>query len=279
MSRPPLSCFKKGESNLTASRKHRPFPVAVKTGTSKGFRDAWCAAYSDTYIAGVWVWHPDNYLMKKRTGADSAAQLVHRIMETLHPERMDGMSETAFWPAPGFIARRICMLSGKLATEETQHVALEGFRPGTEPVEKSDAYRKIAIDARTGRPALADCPAELVREKTYVALDERFAVWAKQSGLELPPVEMLDTASLPGQSPPLRIAINEPPDGATLLPDPETPADLSTIPLHATVTPASARSSGTSTANPTKSSTTPTPPTGSSPQATTHPSSSSPTPQ
>ncbi|MBI2840137.1 MAG: hypothetical protein HYX75_17615, partial [Acidobacteria bacterium] len=109
----------------------------------------------------------------------------------------------------------------------------------TEPVEKSDVYRKVAIDTRTGRAALPDCPAGLVREKTYVALDDRFAAWAKQSGLELPPVEALDATSLPGQAPPLRIAINEPPDGATLLPDPETPPDLSTIPLHATVTPAS----------------------------------------
>ncbi|MBI2838386.1 MAG: hypothetical protein HYX75_08735 [Acidobacteria bacterium] len=180
--------------------------------------------------------HPDNYTMKKRTGVDAAAQLVHRFMETLHPNRMDGMSETAFPPPPGYIALRICMFTGQLATEETQHVALEWFRPATEPVEKSDVYRKVAIDTRTGHPALADCPDELIRQKTYVALDERFAAWAKQSGLELPPVAMLDAPSLPGQAPPLRIAINEPPDGETLLPDPETPADLSTIPLHATVT-------------------------------------------
>ncbi|MBI2838391.1 MAG: hypothetical protein HYX75_08760 [Acidobacteria bacterium] len=136
-----------------------PFPVSVKTGTAKGYRDVWCVAYSDTYIAGVRVGHPDNYPMKKRTGADSAAQLVHGIMETLHPHRMDGMGETAFPPPPGYVARRICMLSGKLATDETQHLALEWFKPGTEPVEKSDVYRKVVIDARTGRLALPDSAA------------------------------------------------------------------------------------------------------------------------
>ncbi|MBI2838394.1 MAG: hypothetical protein HYX75_08775 [Acidobacteria bacterium] len=70
-----------------------PFPVAVKTGTSKGYRDAWCVAYSDTYIAGARVGHPDSYPMKKRTGADSPAQLAR------HPrvERRGANCQSCRW--------------------------------------------------------------------------------------------------------------------------------------------------------------------------------------
>ena len=34
-----------------------PFAVAVKTGTSEGFRDSWCLAFSDKYLVGVWRQH------------------------------------------------------------------------------------------------------------------------------------------------------------------------------------------------------------------------------
>ncbi len=214
-----------------------PFPVAVKTGTSKGFRDAWCVAYSKKYIVGVWVGHPDNYPMKRRAGADSAAKLVHRIMEKLHPEEMNGLSDNAFPPPRGYIAKRICMLSGKLATDNTQHTAYEWFRPGTEPVLESDVYRTVKIDARTGKPAGDRCPASVVKLKTYVVLDPRFADWAKQSGLELPPVDVIRTAGVPRLRSDPRLAVKEPPNGVRLLRDPETPPEYSTIPLQALVDP------------------------------------------
>ncbi len=53
-----------------------PFPVAIKTGTSEGFRDAWTIAYSSEYIAGIWVGHPDNEPMNHVPGS-VAAELLH----------------------------------------------------------------------------------------------------------------------------------------------------------------------------------------------------------
>ncbi len=35
-----------------------PFPVAVKTGTSQGWRNAWAAVYAGDYMVGVWVGRP-----------------------------------------------------------------------------------------------------------------------------------------------------------------------------------------------------------------------------
>jgi len=36
-----------------------PFPVAVKTGTSSNYRDAWTVAYSSKFLVGVWVGRAD----------------------------------------------------------------------------------------------------------------------------------------------------------------------------------------------------------------------------
>jgi penicillin-binding protein 1C len=36
-----------------------PFAVALKTGTSQGYRDAWIIAWSERNVVGVWVGRAD----------------------------------------------------------------------------------------------------------------------------------------------------------------------------------------------------------------------------
>ena len=74
-----------------------PFPVAVKTGTSQGFRDAWAVAYSSKYIVGAWIGRPDHERMKQVGGLD-AAQLVREILIALHPKERRGVDQTPFPP-------------------------------------------------------------------------------------------------------------------------------------------------------------------------------------
>ena len=76
-----------------------PFPVAVKTGTSQGFRDAWAVAYSSKYVVGAWIGHPDHERMKRVNGLD-AAQLVKQILIFLHPKQRRGVNEDAISTAP-----------------------------------------------------------------------------------------------------------------------------------------------------------------------------------
>ena len=54
-----------------------PFAVAVKTGTSQGYRDAWTLAYSKKFIVGVWLGRADAGTMKELGGAASSARLAH----------------------------------------------------------------------------------------------------------------------------------------------------------------------------------------------------------
>lgn len=57
-----------------------PFRVAVKTGTSKGYRDAWVVGFSARHTVAVWVGNFDGRPMKLATGAASAGQIFHDIM-------------------------------------------------------------------------------------------------------------------------------------------------------------------------------------------------------
>src|SRR3569623_2314740 len=63
-----------------------PFPVALKTGTSQGYRDAWTMAYSRKYLVGVWIGRSDAGPMRDVTGARSAAALARAIMLELTGE-------------------------------------------------------------------------------------------------------------------------------------------------------------------------------------------------
>jgi penicillin-binding protein 1C len=78
-----------------------PFPVAVKTGTSQGYRDAWTMAYSRKYLVGVWIGRSDAGPMRDVTGAGSAAEVVRAILLKLHGDVADA-GALAFPPPPGY---------------------------------------------------------------------------------------------------------------------------------------------------------------------------------
>ena len=46
-----------------------PFVVALKTGTSQGYRDAWTVEWSRDYLVGVWVGRADAGPMGQLSGA------------------------------------------------------------------------------------------------------------------------------------------------------------------------------------------------------------------
>lgn len=78
-----------------------PFPVALKTGTSQGYRDAWTMAFSHKYLVGVWVGRSDAGPMRDVTGARTAAELARAIMLDLHGDVPD-VAAMAFAPPPGY---------------------------------------------------------------------------------------------------------------------------------------------------------------------------------
>lgn len=61
-----------------------PFAVALKTGTSQGYRDAWTLAWSRDYLVGVWVGRADAGPMAQLSGARAAAQLAQAVLLRLH---------------------------------------------------------------------------------------------------------------------------------------------------------------------------------------------------
>jgi len=59
------------------------WPVAWKTGTSWGFRDAWAAAVTGRYVLVVWIGDFDGTGNPSFVGVDAAAPLFFRITDAL----------------------------------------------------------------------------------------------------------------------------------------------------------------------------------------------------
>lgn len=209
-----------------------PFPVAVKTGTSQGYRDAWTVAYSQRYLVGVWVGDADQQPMRRLGGSSGAAELVQRILLRLHGKQADGLHDLSFPPPQGYRQVRLCEGSGKLAGATCEASYEEWMAPGQIPTEYDSSHRLVVVDRRSGRPADSATPARFRQLKNVRILPPRYAAWGQRSGIEgltLAARDPLLLASAGTQR--VELEILSPRDGARFIRNPEMPANASTIEL------------------------------------------------
>lgn len=206
-----------------------PFPVAVKTGTSQGFRDAWCIAFSRKYVVGAWMGHPDFERTNHVSGA-AAARLVKQVMTLLHPAQSRGVDVATFPPPEGYRPGRLCPVSGQWATSDCPAVALEYLKPDAFPSRPCGVHQVLEVDGRTGRLADAQTPDERREKRLFVALDPRYAVWCTRHGWDPPPPS---TPLVPRAL----VSIQAPQNDSRLLLDSETPRRFQSLALRAEVTP------------------------------------------
>jgi penicillin-binding protein 1C len=214
------------------------FAAAVKTGTSEGFRDAWCVAWSGSYLVAAWVGNADNRSMKRLTGYEGAAPLVKKIMLHLHPERRDGLYEGGFPVPDGWSPFSICRLTGMLADENTPYVTSDYFAPGTEPAEVSAVLRVLPVDRRNDLLGDKRCPKQHLEYRRFLSLPPEYEPWGRAYGLPIAP--RLRSPLCPGgEDLPADYAleITWPRSGARFFVDPETPPDQAFLPVNCVVEP------------------------------------------
>ncbi len=59
-------------------------PVAGKTGTTQGARDAWFIGFTGDYVAGVWMGYDDNSKLTGVTGGGLPAEIWRETMQRVH---------------------------------------------------------------------------------------------------------------------------------------------------------------------------------------------------
>jgi len=61
----------------------KDYQVAVKTGTSEDYRDAWTIGYTPSLVGGIWVGNNNNKEMVKKASAMISSPMWHSIMEKI----------------------------------------------------------------------------------------------------------------------------------------------------------------------------------------------------
>ncbi|WP_413992804.1 transglycosylase domain-containing protein [Labrys okinawensis] len=184
-----------------------PFPVAIKTGTSQGYRDAWAVAYSDKVIVGVWLGRGDDGTMNRLTGASSAAQLVHAIMVRIHGIKPGDIAEARFPPPPGRKQVDVCLLNGQVDAGACSQTLVEWVRPDEMPM-------AIPANLRSG----ADTVSAPVK-----------AIAAGGPTLPRPDAD--------GGGQPIRLSISTPARNTQIWRNPEQPTAYNRLALKASVEP------------------------------------------
>jgi penicillin-binding protein 1C len=141
-------------------------PVAWKTGTSWGFRDAWTAGVFRQWVLVVWVGNFDGSSNPAFVGAQVAAPLFFRIADAVRESRGPGMDRLLVPPAE-VLRVEVCAASGDLPNADCPRRGYAWFIPGKSPIRVSDVHRRVPIDMRTGKRACADTPARYQRNEVF----------------------------------------------------------------------------------------------------------------
>lgn len=209
-----------------------PFTVGIKTGTSARYRDSWTVAFSDQFLVGAWVGHPSAAPMAGLSGGMGAAVLVKDVLQGLHPERLDGLSEGGF-PAPvGTVSLPLCPRSGGLAGDSCPEVLFEDVPYGAPALPACSVHRVLSLDRRTGQGATGDTPAEALIRRAATVWPLSVADWAQKYDPEsfLKGAEVLLGQTSQEDTP--RLVLVRPEPGLRLRLDPETPPGESSVELR-----------------------------------------------
>lgn len=221
-----------------------PFPVAAKTGTSKGFRDNIAVGFTPDVTVAVWVGNFDGSPMGGVSGITGAGPLFRDAMLAAARVRPPRPFDP---PDPEQLAEvEVCALSGMRPTAACPHRRHELLpRGGAAALSPCDMHETVRIDRRNGLRAGA-CPDAAVEERVFERYDAELTAWARAAGRPLAPeaasplcgaLAGLDGA--PGAPPTgagARVRVAYPPDGARFVLDPSINS-LQAIRLRADVPP------------------------------------------
>jgi penicillin-binding protein 1C len=143
------------------------WPVAWKTGTSWGFRDAWSAGIVGPYVLVVWIGDFTGKGNPAFVGIDAAAPLFFRIADGLNLARINEAVPLAKRPA-GVARVAVCAESGDLPNAWCPQTVDTWYIPGKSPIRVSQLHRGVAVDNDSGKPV---CPPYSPATMHYVVYE------------------------------------------------------------------------------------------------------------
>lgn len=200
-----------------------PYPVAIKTGTSTAFRDAWTCGFTRERTVVVWAGNADGAPTRRLTGASGAGPLFTDVMRAA----MAALPSRAPLVEPALVEEvEVCPLSGHRPGHACPERVTRRFAKGRAPDQACAAHQHAAPrPAPPGEPAWR-CAAD--GDAAIVVLPDAYARWLADRPLGAPGADArglpwFAASRVPGcaarDGQPPRIVVRAPRDGAVLLAD------------------------------------------------------------
>lgn len=133
------------------------YPIAWKTGTSYGYKDAWSIGIVGPYVIGIWIGNFDGTANPAFIGRTAAAPLLFEIIHTLE-KKEDFHSEKEDVSLLNLAQIDVCVTSGDIADKLCDNIVKSWFIPGISPIKLSGIHRQIPINKKTGLRACRHTP-------------------------------------------------------------------------------------------------------------------------
>jgi penicillin-binding protein 1C len=150
-------------------------PIAWKTGTSHGFKDAWAIGVTPRFAVGIWVGNTDGEGRPGLTGVKASAPIMFEIFSKLP------VSEDFEIPYDDLIKKNICRHSGMLAglqcpeTEEL-YIPRQGEKTST-----CSFHRTVNLDSNLKYQVNLNCyDKQKIRQLPWFILPTLWAHYYKQ---------------------------------------------------------------------------------------------------
>lgn len=116
------------------------YPLALKTGTSSGYRDAWTAGFTNERTIVVWLGNADGSPMRQVTGGSGAGPLFADLMRRA---MQDVSTREPLWPADALHVAHVCPLSGAVPTDACPDAVARRFAFEAIPTEPCVIHRQV----------------------------------------------------------------------------------------------------------------------------------------
>lgn len=136
--------------DMLTSKTQQNSPIAYKTGTSSGYRDAWSVGIIGPYVMVVWVGNFDNRANPAFIGKTIALPLVLEIADAMHRQIVDIKFSEKDTRRMNLIKLPVCKASGLLPTRYCQDTEMSWFIPGKSPITTDTIFREIPINKNSG---------------------------------------------------------------------------------------------------------------------------------
>ncbi len=194
--------------------------VAVKTGTTDNFKDAWTLGYTPSLAAGVWAGNNDGKEMDHGGGSTAAAPIWQAFMAKALATR----PKESFFVPSSMQQMTVDFLSSKKPTSASGQLVNDWFAPWQVPTKDDDVHVSVKVCKSDGKLATDATPPEETEDRTFThvhsehpdipAWEGPVQSWANDKGINTgtPPT---DKCSLTFSDP--KIKITSPNAGDTVI--------------------------------------------------------------